>query len=97
MNFQNDRYTLRLALPEDDAGIRAVFESASFSGGLSIQYLRPSPLRSFAADGDDVKMLVVRDNENGRIAAAALFYRTRLSVYGHAAGGLRLCVFDRAG
>ncbi len=69
MNFQNDRYTLRLALPEDDSGIRAVFESASFSGGLSIQYLRPSPLRSFAADGDDVKMLVVRDNETGRIAA----------------------------
>lgn len=69
MNFQNDRYTLRLALPEDDAGIREVFESGSFPGGLSVQYLRPAPLASFAADGDDVKMLVVRDNENGRIAA----------------------------
>lgn len=69
MNFQNDRYTLRLAVPADDEGIRSIFESGSFSGGLSVQYLRPEPLASFAADGDEARILVVRDNEQGRIAA----------------------------
>ncbi|MBR5371232.1 MAG: hypothetical protein IK130_03350, partial [Oscillospiraceae bacterium] len=69
MNFQNDRYTLRMAEPQDDAGIRAIFESGSFAGGLSVQYLRPSPLASFAADGEDVRMMIVHDNEQNRTAA----------------------------
>ncbi|MCR5166617.1 MAG: hypothetical protein K6C13_05285 [Oscillospiraceae bacterium] len=69
MNFQNDRYTLRLAVPADNDGIREIFESGSFSGGLSVQYLRPEPLASFAADGDEARILVVRDNERERIAA----------------------------
>lgn len=69
MNFQNDRYTLRMAEPRDDDGIRAIFESGSFSGGISVQYLRPSPLRSFAADGDDVRMMIVHDNVQNRTAA----------------------------
>ncbi|MBR4201134.1 MAG: hypothetical protein IKQ91_07640 [Oscillospiraceae bacterium] len=69
MNFQNDRYTLRMAEQQDDAGIREIFESGSFPGGLSVQYLRPSPLASFAADGEDVRMLIVHDNEQNRTAA----------------------------
>lgn len=69
MNFQNDRYTLRFASPADDCGIREIFESGSFSGGLSVQYLRPEPLASFAADGDEARILIIRDNEQGRIAA----------------------------
>ena len=69
MNFQNDRYTLRFAEPEDDAGIRAIFESGSFAGGLSVQYLRPSPLQSFALDGKETCILVAHDNEQNRTAA----------------------------
>ena len=69
MNFQNDRYTLRLAEPADDGGIREIFESSSFSGGLSVQYLRPEPLDSFAADGEEPRMLVIFDNEEKRIVA----------------------------
>ena len=69
MNFQNDRYTLRLALPEDDAGIAAIFAAGHFDGGIAVQFLRPSPLASFAADGDGTRILVIRDNAQSRIAA----------------------------
>ena len=69
MNFQNDRYTLRLAVPEDDAGILDIFKSGSFAGGLNVQYLRPAPISSFAADGDEARMLVIADNVQHRIAA----------------------------
>ena len=69
MNFQNDRYTLRLAEPGDDDGIREIFTAGHFDGGIAVQYLRPEPLRSFAADGDETRMLIIRDNENGRLCA----------------------------
>ena len=70
MNFQNDRYTLRLALPSDDAGINEIFGSGSFSGRLSVQYLRGEhPLRSFEADGDSPRILVIIDNVSGKTAA----------------------------
>lgn len=70
MNFQNDRYTLRLADSGDNDGIREIFESGSFSGGLSVQYLRgEKPLESFSADGDAAKILVIRDNREERIIA----------------------------
>ena len=69
MNFQNDRYTLRLAEQGDDSGIRSIFESSGFSGGLAVQYLRPEPLASFAADGFDTRILVIHDNKENRTAA----------------------------
>lgn len=69
MNFQNDRYTLRLAAPGDDDGIRDIFTAGHFDGGIAVQYLRPNPLESFAADGSDTRMLIIRDNENGRLCA----------------------------
>lgn len=70
MNFQNDRYTLKFADSMDNDGIRDVFESSSFSGGLSVQYLRnPKPYESFLADGTDAKILVIIDNEAGRTCA----------------------------
>lgn len=69
MNFQNDRYTLRMAEAADDAGIREIFESGSFAGGIGVQFLRPSPLQSFAADGDAPRMMVIHDNEQHRTAA----------------------------
>ena len=40
MNSRNSRYTVRLAGPQDNAGIREIFESGSFSGGIDLQYLR---------------------------------------------------------
>lgn len=70
MNFQNDRYTLKFADSSDNAGIREIFESSAFSGGISVQYLRnPSPYESFQADGDEARILVVSDNERKRAAA----------------------------
>ncbi len=70
MNFQNDRYTLKFADSSDNDGIREIFESSAFSGGISVQYLRnPRPYESFLADGDDARMLVIVDNETGRRAA----------------------------
>lgn len=70
MNFQNNRYTLRFADSTDNSGIREVFESGSFSGGLSVQYLRnPAPFESFAADGEEPRILVAKDNETGHIVA----------------------------
>lgn len=70
MNFQNNRYTLKFADSSDNEGIRQVFESGSFQGGISVQYLRnPKPYESFCADGDAAKILVIIDNELGRTAA----------------------------
>lgn len=70
MNFQNNRYTLRLADSGDNDGIRGIFHSEGFSGGLSVKYLRdPNPFDSFCADGDSAVILVISDNENRRIAA----------------------------
>ena len=70
MNFQNDKYTLRFADSSDNNGIREIFESTSFSGGLNVRYLRnPVHYDSFSADGDVNRIMVVMDNENGRTAA----------------------------
>lgn len=70
MNFQNDRYTIRLADSADNDGIREIFESGSFSGGLNVQYLRgEKPFDSFQADGDEAKILVAIDNKTHRTAA----------------------------
>lgn len=70
MNFQNDRYTIRFADSGDNDGIRKIFESSSFSGGLSIQYLRgDSPVASFRADGDEEKILIAEDNREKRLIA----------------------------
>lgn len=70
MNFQNDKYTLRPADSGDNDGIREVFHSEGFSGGLSIKYLRdPKPYDSFCADGDRAEILVIADNEKHRTAA----------------------------
>lgn len=70
MNIQNNKYTIRFAERADDEGIREIFESGGFDGGISIQYLRnPSPIASFEAEGDVAKILVVIDNVQGRTAA----------------------------
>lgn len=70
MNFQNDRYTLKFADSSDNDGICEIFESGSFSGGISVQYLRgKTPFESFSADGDVNRIMVVIDNRNGRTAA----------------------------
>ncbi|NLK70407.1 MAG: hypothetical protein GX286_03075 [Clostridiales bacterium] len=70
MNFQNNRYTLKLADENDNDGIVSVFESGYFSGGLSVKYLRnPDPLFSFSADGDYHKIMVIRDNKYDKVVA----------------------------
>lgn len=70
MNFQNDRYTLRFADESDDEGIREIFESGSFPGSIEVKFLRgESPYESFRADGDEAKILIIRDNRENRMAA----------------------------
>lgn len=70
MNFQNNRYTLRFADCNDDEGIRSVFESESFHGNIDVKFLRnPHPYASFKADGDEAKILIIKDNENNRTVA----------------------------
>ena len=70
MNFQNNKFTLRSACSDDNDGIREIFHSEGFSGGLSVKYLRdPRPYDSFCADGDRAEILVITDNENHRTAA----------------------------
>ena len=70
MNFQNNRYTLKFADASDNDGIREIFESGGFSGGISVQYLRGNePFDSFSADGDINRIMVIIDNEKGRTAA----------------------------
>lgn len=70
MNFRNNRYTLKFADSSDNDGIREIFESGNFSGGISVQYLRGnSPYDSFSADGDVNRIMVIIDNSNGRTIA----------------------------
>ena len=61
---------MRFADHSDNAGIREIFESSTFSGGISVQYLRsPKPYESFLADGDEAKILVFSDNEAKKTVA----------------------------
>lgn len=75
MNYQSkgsikERFTLRFADCNDNEGIRQVYESGDFPGDLQVQFLRnPRPYESFEADGEQVLMQVIIDNENGAIAA----------------------------
>lgn len=70
MNFQNNRYTLRLADASDNAGIAEIFESESFHGNIDVKFLRnPKPFESFLADGDTAKILVAVDNVKQRTVA----------------------------
>ena len=50
MSFQSEqygKYILRLARPSDNDGIRRIFESGSFAGGMNVQFLRgEKPLES---------------------------------------------------
>lgn len=70
MNFLNNKYTLKFADSSDNSGICEIFESGSFSGGISVQYLRgKSPYESFSADGDINRIMVIIDNISGRTAA----------------------------
>lgn len=65
-----DRFTLRFADCNDNEGIKQVYESGSFPGNLQVQFLRnPRPYESFAADGEQVFMQVIIDNENDTIVA----------------------------
>ena len=60
MSFQSKqygKYLLRLARPDDNDGIRAIFESGSFAGGLNVQFLR----------GENI--LVAEDTEAQRLIA----------------------------
>lgn len=70
MSFQSDKYMLRLADAADNEGIREIFESESFRGNLDVKFLRnPAPYESFAADGDEPKILVAEDTANGKLIA----------------------------
>ena len=73
MSFQSEqygRYLLRLANPADNDGIRKIFESGSFAGGMNVRFLRgEQPLASFEADGDSAYILVAEDTKEGRLIA----------------------------
>ena len=73
MSFQSEqygKYLLRLATPADNDGIRKIFESGSFAGGLNVQFLRGmQPLESFKADGDSAHILVAEDTKENRLIA----------------------------
>ena len=73
MNFQSEqhgKYILRLAKSSDNDGIRSIFESGSFAGGMNIRFLRGAqPLSSFEADGDRAHILVAEDTRENRLIA----------------------------
>lgn len=70
MSFRNDRYTLRLAEHDDAAGIKKVFESGEFPGGISIQFLRgEDPFTSLQNDGDKAIVLIIVDTITNEIIA----------------------------
>ena len=70
MNSRNSRFTVRPAVPQDNAGIREIYESGSSGGGIALQYLRGEmPLDSLKADGDDARILTAEETETGRLAA----------------------------
>ena len=67
---QNGKNVMRLANPGDNDGIRKIFESGSFAGGLNVQFLRgEQPLSSFVADGDAARILVAEDTKENRLIA----------------------------
>lgn len=80
MNYQNDNgtgillqnqtYTIRFADSADNDRLCDLFQSTSFTGGLSVQYLRgQSPYDSFLADGADARILLAIDRRADRLCA----------------------------
>lgn len=68
MSFQSERYDLRLATEKDIAGIKKVFESGEFAGGISVQYLRgEDPLKSLQNDGERAVVPVAVDKAAGEV------------------------------
>ena len=80
MNCPNDRFRFDLALAEDAAQIAEVLEEQAFSGDISLLYTRrPDAYYSFQNEGDQVWILVCRDQHCqkiigiGALAARSLY------------------------
>lgn len=77
MNFPSDKFELSLAEEKDLKGIKEIFESGKFEGGIAVQYLRnPNPIDSFKKEGDKVFLLVLKDKlEDKSIGVGACIIR----------------------
>ncbi len=70
MHDRTNKLTLRPALPQDNDGIRSILSHSGTGGSIDVQQLRgESPLTSYIADGDDVRLITADDAEIGRLAA----------------------------
>ena len=70
MQNRTNKLTLRPALPQDNDGIRSILSHSGTGGSIDVQQLRgESPLTSYSADGDDVRLITADDAEIGRLAA----------------------------
>lgn len=66
MSFRSSRYLVEQASEQDAEGIRTVFRSGAFDGGIALRYLRdPNPLASFQKEADRAVILVLKDTECG--------------------------------
>ncbi len=68
MSTRSNRFALRLANVEDSSQILEVIESGSFTGDISVLFTRRrDPVASLLLEGDSVLILVMVDQDNGKI------------------------------
>jgi len=64
-----ERFCFELARPEDGRELLEILETQAFSGGIGLLYTRrPDAYASFGEEGDEVEIVVCRDQREGRIA-----------------------------
>ncbi len=69
MNYPNKRFYFDIAKKEDSNELLEIIEEEYFRGRISLLYTRrPDPYESFRKEGDNVKIIVLRDSLKNKIA-----------------------------
>lgn len=68
MSYQNDKFDIGLAGPQDSEQLLRIYECGDFKGGISVLYTRrPDPYLSLQREGEKAVIPIVTDKENGII------------------------------
>lgn len=85
MNCRSDRFTFSNASADDGPEILKVLEESAFPGGVSLLYTRrPNPYLSYKSEGDELILVLCRDEKDGELAGIGVCSVRELWVNGKA-------------
>lgn len=68
LNKRSDRFILDIATPNDNREILEILEQNDFKGNIALTYTRrPSPFQSFMNEGEEVIIIVGRDQQKNQL------------------------------